>query len=143
MDDISLKLLLNEIFLAGNILLEFQDFLESFAPDPRRSIPGEEEFSQDSRLVTLETSLIFLTVCCSGSPYDLFIRTNVGVVDTGRGSLGLAMQGVYVAIQGGYVAIQDGYVAIQGGYVAIQGGYVTIQGGYLARQGGYVAIQGG
>ncbi len=40
---------LNELFLAGNtlytVLLKFQDFLEYPAPDPRRSIPGEEEFS--------------------------------------------------------------------------------------------------
>jgi hypothetical protein len=82
---------LNELFLAGNILytvlLKFQDFLESPAPDPRRSIPGEEEFSQDSRLVTLENLLIFLTVCCSGSLYDLFIRINVGVANAGHGSL--------------------------------------------------------
>jgi hypothetical protein len=41
-----------------------------------------------------------------------FIRINVGVVDTCRGSLLLAIQGGYVAIQGGNVAIQGGYVAI-------------------------------
>ncbi len=51
-------------------------------------------------------------MCCSGSPYDFFIRINVGVVDTCRGSLVLAIQEGYVAIQGCNVAIQGGYVAI-------------------------------